>query len=196
MAGSASTAPERAVPDATAKTYGARSSGQKVVFKDGLVSITGKEGGRKEFIPRRSDYKIWVMPDNYEVRSGTATGKIVLSDLDAGWYRIKVVKRTKVTPDTKRCYVDANWGYEFLVGVTEEEFRRLQGVTLKWVRQVMTTDSMAPTFKCTVENCEEFSQTRIAAVLHQWKDHFNIDPLKASAEELDSKILPTQLGNV
>ena len=204
MATASATAPERPIPDSAAKTAGARSSGKKVVFKDGNVVIKGKEGfvydlgtkenrPRDEWIPRRSEYKVFVMPDEYECRRGIATGQINLSDLDPGWYRIKVKKIPKPNMQTRGAKSDVNWGYEFLVGVTEEEFRRLQGVKLRYARAIMTTES-TPEYRCTIENCDEVSMTYIAAILHQWREHFNIDPLKASPEEMDSKILPTRLG--
>lgn len=134
------------------------------------VVITGKEDGKSNFVPRRSRFKVYSIPDEYVVTSGTSTSKSITLDLDPGKYRIKVWKHGV-----------ANWGQEFLVGMDADEFKVLASRRPKFVKVSFTTEGVR--WACKL--CPEQNMTHHGAVKHEWMEHFGIDPLKVSEEDID-----------
>lgn len=138
------------------------------------VVITGKEDGAKNFVPRRARYKVYSIPDEFVVTGGVSTSKSITLDLDPGKYRIKVWKHGV-----------ANWGQEFLSGMNEAEFKVLSSRKPKFVKVSFTTEGVR--WSCTL--CQEQNMTHHGAVKHEWMDHFGIDPLKVSEEDIDDILM-------
>lgn len=162
------------------------------------VIITGKEPIKnpetrqmepgKDFVPRRARYKVYTIPEEHCVRSGIAAGGSIALDLDVGKYRVKVVKHTESGVG------NVNWGREFLVGLDEAQWLRLKALKPKWVRVRQTTDGVK--WKCTMPGCEEDSLTKQSAVMHEMQDHFGINPLEASDEDLEFGLSPQFTPNL
>lgn len=149
------------------------------------VIITGKEEGPdgkpgKHFVPRHARYRVETVPDARVVAKGTASGSVAL-DLDPGKYRIKVTKYVPV-PDTNQQACLANWEHYFYVGMTEQMWNRIRFLQPRWVDMMHTTDGVR--FKCTF--CGDVNMSKQGALLHEYKDHFGIDPMEATDEEMDA----------
>lgn len=111
------------------------------------------------------------LPDELPVKKGETSGGSITLDLDAGYYRIKVVK-----PHV------SNWEYRFYHGMTADEWKILKSRKPRWVHPVFGTDSNAR-WKCT--QCSEVSMTEQGHIMHEWRDHLGLDPLRASEEEIE-----------
>jgi hypothetical protein len=158
--------------------------------KDGMITITGKEGAPENEILINSDFKVWTVPDDVPVARGRATGSIRLQ-LGIGRYRIKCKKMQRPTAGSKKAIAFANWGYEFIVGTTEQQLRKLESIPLHWQPSVMTTENAGNEIKCGAPGCENISMTHADAIVHEFQAHFRIDPMTATLEQLE-KVQPHQ----
>jgi hypothetical protein len=125
-------------------------------------------------IPEDSDVRIEALPSRHPVFAGKATDSIS-RNFQPGKYVYVMEKfiapREENVPGRSICT-----GGEFLVDVTEEQWQQLWGAKPKMIRTVQTTDG--PRVVCTAPGCGKRSETRLAAFLHESREHFGVDPLK------------------
>lgn len=96
-------------------------------------------------------------------------------DFDPGKYRYCMQKMIAGRGDNSPTRVVRAEG-EFLIDVTEEQWNALADVSPKAARATQTSDG--PMWICKVPGCSNKAGTRLAAFLHESRDHFNIDPIK------------------
>ena len=113
---------------------------------------------------------MFTIPDEFVVEEGHSTSKQITLDLDDGKYRIKVYKQGV-----------ANWGQEFLVGLTEAEYKVLSSRKPKHVKVVFTSEGVR--WQCKL--CDNHAMTGHGAIKHEWIEHFGLDPTKINEEDLD-----------
>ena len=144
------------------------------------VLIAGAPG-TSERIPRGSRYRVYAISGKEELLVAAGTGsKSIALDLDPGKYRIKV---TRYSQDG---YTNVNWGREFLVDMDEATFRKISSLKPKWVKRSMTTDG--PRYRCTLPGCDVANMSVYGAVMHEFDDHFKMDPLKTGIEDLEEAV--------
>ena len=137
-----------------------------------LHTITRQEGESSHFIPRRARFSVYTVPDCHLVQRGTTAGKEIHLDLDPGRYRVKIVKNGV-----------CNWDTEFLVGLTETQYKVLNARKVKHAKIMLTTEGVR--YRCKVGSCQEQNMTTIGAIMHEWEAHYHLDPLKATPEEIE-----------
>lgn len=76
-----------------------------------------------------------------------------------------------------------NWDTEFLVGLTETQYKVLNSRKVKHAKVMLTTEGVR--YRCRVGSCQEQNMTTIGAIMHEWEDHYHLDPLKATPEEIE-----------
>ena len=153
------------------------------------ITITGKEVGpdgkpQTDFVPRGADYTVFTIPEESVVREGKASGGAIALELDPGKYRIKVRKHELMGVGGNIRYI-ANWERFFYVGMDEATWRNIRYMRPKWVSAVNTSDG--PRYRCKLPGCQEVNMSQWGAMIHEMKDHFGIDPLKATLEEVENQ---------
>ena len=113
------------------------------------------------------------------VFQGTATESIGVN-LDPGVYRIKVVGN------------DAGervlWGRTFTVGATNEaDVKKLRNMKPKWAKAMNTTQGAR--WYCKFPGgCDYKATSVMGAVMHEYKEHLGMDPLKAGRSEVKEAV--------
>lgn len=142
-----------------------------------LYVITGQEAVTPErpsghFVPRNARFSVFTSESNL-VKGGKTQGKEIPLDLEDGKYRYKIVK-----PGV------CNFGAEFYVGVTPEEWKLLDSRKTSWARVDHTTEGVRWTCKL----CKRTNMTKAGAIKHEWSEHLGLDPLKATDEEIEDAL--------
>ena len=124
-------------------------------------------------IPEDSDVRIEALPGRHVIFEGKVTDSIS-RNYQPGKYVYVMEKflapREEGVPGRSICT-----GGEFLVDVTEEQWAELRSAKPKMVRAIQTTDGAK--LQCVAPGCSKKSETRLAAFLHEAKEHFGVDPL-------------------
>lgn len=110
-----------------------------------------------------------------QVAAGETDGPFAIN-LDPGTYRVKVIG-----PATMGQYPEVMWMEELVVG-NDEVIKRFRHAQPKWARAIQT--SQGARWRCTMMDCGQESTSAVGAYIHEMKDHFNMDPEKATAEEV------------
>lgn len=158
--------------------------------KSGVIRITGKEGDEANELLINTEYKVWTVPDDSLVARGRCVGGAIQLQLGIGRYRIKAKKMQKPTAASRKAIAFVNWGYEFIVGCTEAQLRKLESIPLHWQATVMTTENQGNEIKCGSPGCENIAMTHADAIVHELKEHFRIDPFTASLEVMEKRRAP------
>lgn len=144
-------------------------------------------------IPEDTDVRIETLPERVPVFSGKVSESIS-RNFQPGKYVYVMEKflhaRKKGVPGRS-----IRTHGEFLVDVTEEQWSELMFAEPKMVKVRQT--STGPKLVCTFPSCSKQSETRLAAFLHEAKEHLGVDPLKnpekAVEVELRSKTMSKQI---
>ncbi len=152
-----------------------------------LPSTTDKEGrtpprsawARYIDIPSGTRLLVVALPGQQIVVDAFVT-RSFSKDLDPGKYRY-VMKKDINGPEDGSPGTCMRVEGEFLIDVTEAQWKRLSGMVPRAARASQTSDG--PTWVCKMPGCAEKTQTRLAAFLHEARVHFGIDPL-AEPEKL------------
>lgn len=150
------------------------------------ITITGKEPDdkgvpREDWVPKKADYTVFSVPEETViVDSVCSEGGAIHLDLTPGKYRIKV--RRWLMAEGKIQYI-CNWERFFYVGMDEKTWKRIRFMRPRWVAITHTTNGLR--YKCTLPGCSEYNAGKWGALLHEMQDHFGLDPMKATDEDLD-----------
>lgn len=134
-----------------------------------------------EFIPADSEFTlVSVEPRSGSkhgfseiIMSSVATGQIGVN-LDPGTYRVCV--NSLGSPDPNERF---NWVRTFDVGIEDmAQFKRLKNMTPKWAKTIHATGGS--TWNCGFPGgCRHKASSRIGAVIHEYKEHLGMDPMKS-----------------
>ena len=155
------------------------------------VTITGREPGpdgtpREDFVPKRAQYSVYSIPEETCITEGECeAGGLIQLDLSPGKYRIKVRKHRMA--EGKAEFI-CNWERFFYVGMDEKIWKRVRFMRPRWIELMHTTKG--PRYKCTLPGCSEYNTGKWGALLHEMRDHFNLDPMTATYEDLDRGAAP------
>ncbi len=159
----------------------------KAQFTPGEIGEDGMPVGTYEDIPDDTSVIIEILPGRRMIFNKKAAHSISL-DLDPGKYGYSMKKNLPIPEDEPgakhRCITASGI---FYVDVNEEQWAKLRDMKAKNVAGRMTADG--PIFKCLI--CDKQTRTRMAAFLHESREHFNIDPIAdpMKAKHLDSGLI-------
>lgn len=130
-----------------------------------IVSVTPHGGSKKGY--------------SEVVAQGQATESIGVN-LDPGLYRIKV----NGNDSGERIM----WGRTFTVGVTNDaDLKKLRNMKTKWAKAINTTRGAR--WNCQFPGGCSYSATSVmGAVMHEYKEHLGMDPLKAGRQEIKEAV--------
>jgi hypothetical protein len=151
---------------------------------DGTPNWTGSMD-----IPEDSDVRIEALPSRHVIFSGKVTDSIS-RNYQVGKYIYTMEKflhaRQEGVPGRSVCTEGT-----FLVGITEEQWQELMFAQPKMVKSRQTTEG--PRMVCTYQSCNKQSETRLAAFLHEAKEHLGVDPLKDPHKVVEVELRATTL---
>jgi hypothetical protein len=125
-------------------------------------------------IPEDTDVRIEALPSRHPVFTGKVTESFS-RNFQVGKYVYKMEKFIAPREDNVPGRSLVTQG-EFLVDCTEEQWAQLWQAKPKMVRCVQTSEG--PRMVCTAPGCTRKSESRLAAFLHEAREHFGVDPLK------------------
>jgi hypothetical protein len=138
-------------------------------------------------IPEDSDVRIEALPGRHVIFEGKVTDSIS-RNYQPGKYVYVMEKflapREEGVPGRSICT-----GGEFLIDVTEEQWAELRAAKPKMVKSIQTTDG--PRLMCTAPGCTKKAETRLAAFLHEAKEHFGVDPIKEPQKAVEVELRAT-----
>ena len=140
-------------------------------------------------IPEDSDVRIEALPSRHPVFSGKVTDSIN-RNFQPGKYIYTMEKflhaRQEGVPGRSVCTHGT-----FLVDITEDQWQELMFAQPKMVKSRQTTDG--PRLVCTYQSCNKQSETRLAAFLHEAREHLGVDPLKDPHKVVEVELRATTL---
>ena len=142
-------------------------------YTPGCLGADGFPEGTYEDIPENTRLRIVGLPSRRPVFDGTVS-RAYSRDFDIGKYGYMLKKNLPMPEDDpsakSRCLIVTG---VFLVDVTEEQWASLRDKRPRYVTARQTSDG--PQWSCNA--CSYTAKTRLAAFIHEQKEHFNIDPL-------------------
>ena len=138
-------------------------------------------------IPEDSDVRIEALPGRHVIFEGKVTDSISRNYQPGKYVYVMekfIAPREEGVPGRSICT-----GGEFLVYVTEEQWAELRAAKPKMVRSIQTTDGAR--LQCTAPGCAKKSETRLAAFLHEAKEHFGVDPIKEPHKAVEVELRAT-----
>lgn len=131
-------------------------------------------------IPADTRLRIVTLPGGQEVYDGLAT-RSHSRDYDPGKYQYVMMIQIAAAGDgTPAQFLRAEG--DFLVDLTEPEWSRLKSAAPKFAEGPMQTTE-GQVWKC--KRCGRKTGTRVAAYLHESKDHFGIDPIAEPHRQIE-----------
>lgn len=124
-------------------------------------------------IPPDTRVRVIAMPGSQAIFDGAAT-RSWSRDLDPGKYRYMMSTNLERGEEENARYRCVRVEGEFLIDLTEAQFQRLQTAVPRFSSPIQTSDG--PKWVC--KRCKRRTDNKIAAFLHESRDHFNIDPIK------------------
>ncbi len=138
-------------------------------------------------IPEDSDVRIEALPSRHLVFEGKVTDSIT-KNFQPGKYIYTMEKflhaRQEGVPGRSICTEGT-----FLVDVTEDQWQDLMFAQPKNVTSRQTTNG--PRVICTL--CNKQSDTRLAAFLHEAREHMGVDPLKDPQKAVEIELRATAI---
>ena len=161
---------------------------QEEAKKDAYDAKTGKVNWTGSMdIPEDSDVRIEALPSKHVVFEGKVTDSIS-RNFQPGKYIYTMEKflhaRQEGVPGRSVCTHGT-----FLVDVTEEQWQSLMFAQPKNVKARQTTDG--PRLVCTL--CNKQSDTRLAAFLHEAREHMGVDPLQDPQKAVEIELRATAI---
>jgi len=80
---------------------------------------------------------------------------------------------------------------ELLVGMTEEQWKKISHLKPRAQKPTMTTDGVI--FTCGIPGCQKRNRNKIAALLHESKDHYGVDLLNEANPTMAAKLVDEQI---
>lgn len=137
--------------------------------------------GTAKDIPPDTKIMVVSLPGHRLVWKGEAT-RSFSHDFDPGKYRYSMMKFVSPKSEGVPNIVEKVVG-DFLVDITEEQFNRLKHIEPRMVRTRMVSGGNH-VWACRVPGCKSKVTNRIAAVIHESKEHLNVDLLKDPSVDL------------
>ena len=136
-----------------------------------VITIDGSEATPPwpKGIPRGSRIRVEALPNRTLVFSHNKVSKSVSINLDPGKYIYTILKPL---PGAKTVVKTSG---SILVGISEENFRKLQYIKPKLMKAAMTSDGVV--WRCKMPGCQEEVTSEVSAIQHEG-EHFGMDLIK------------------
>jgi len=140
-------------------------------------------------IPTDTRVRVISMPSGQIIFDGPVT-RSYSRDFDPGKYKYVMQKALPMAEDaTHTDFIRAEG--EFLIDVTAEQWQRLAAAAPRAASASNTSDG--PVWVCNMPGCGSKSGTRLAAYLHEAREHFGIDPIKEPEKQIDVDVKGLEL---
>jgi hypothetical protein len=152
-------------------------------FPEGTTLLVEWVSGQKP--PSRLSGVPTVYTERRRVWKGKVTGPYT-RNFDDGKYTWKAYKH-----DPAGISGFKDWG-TFLVGMNEEQWKKISHMQPKNQRAILTTDGVA--YHCNFPGCEKLSTGKIAGLLHETYEHYGVDLLASPNPEADKQKVDEKIG--